>query len=103
MLFETIQRVTSGVFGIRSPQLPSYTFPRQIAGPDLVTRAVNSGPRHHIAELAHVARPRMALQKLDGLRRETAPRIVLLQEKSGERTNVFEALAQRWNVDLKRA
>src|SRR5690349_16042825 len=89
MLFKTIQRVTAGVVGRRSPHLLAYDFPRQVASTDLVARAVNRRARHHVAKFAHVARPRMTLQHLDSLRSKAAARVVLLKKKSGQRANIL--------------
>src|SRR6266571_4594826 len=100
MLFQSVERVAAGLLRHRHPCVLTRNLVRQIAGADFFSRAVYGRSRDHVAQLAHVARPGIALEHLDRLRRKTAPRVVLLQEKSGEWTNIFEPLSNRRNLDL---
>src|ERR1700719_3309852 len=53
-----------------------------------------------VLQLAHVAWPAMALQRLQGLIREPDAALALRDDVVDEGADVFAAIPQRWNVKM---
>ena len=76
----------------------------QVLGPHLITVHQDRGALHQVPELAHVARPMVALEQRDrfvgqALRRLLATRGELLKEMAAQDRDVRRALPQRGHVD----
>src|SRR5437762_222353 len=79
---------------------------RQVLGGEEGSLSEDDGALDRVAELTDVPRPRIVEQDLLGLRRERdhvtrVLRAELLDERPGQRQDVFGALAERWKRDRK--
>jgi len=77
---------------------------RQISGQEHVARGQDTGALHEILEFAHVPRPVVALEHLDGffgkLHRAVFPHLgPLLQKVLGEQPDVLDAATERRDMD----
>src|SRR5689334_645565 len=101
VLLEPVERVTAGLLGSEGGRRPlARDLVGQVAWPDFFSRTVDRGSGYHVTQLAHVAGPGIALQYLDGFRRKTTARVVLLQKEACQRPDIFRAFPQRRNPDL---
>src|SRR4029077_11649794 len=102
VLLEPVERVTAGLLrGEGRGPLTSYLV-GQLAWPDLFSGAVDGGSSDYVAQFTHVARPGIAPQNLNCFRRETPPRVVLLQEEGRQRPDILRTLPQGRNANLDR-